>query len=97
MRAFRHIVRRPMNLTYEIVPYAYEHLRSLNRFIPSDLDLLQFDQPDSRGEQKSPKVETERTNDDKDRICVFLEFSLLKGTYATIALREMLSCTSTWK
>lgn len=72
-RTFRHVVQRPINLTYQIVPYAAKHLRDLNHFIPSELDLLQIDQHNSRREKKST-TETDWKGDDKNKTCVILEF-----------------------
>lgn len=94
-RNFRHIIQRPINLTYKIVPYAQKHVRDLDHIIRSDLDRLQANELHVRKEIST--IETERKHNDNEKICVFVEFSLPKSTYATIALRELLSSTNVWK
>ncbi|KAG4070496.1 hypothetical protein HA402_005728 [Bradysia odoriphaga] len=96
VRSLHHVVL-PINLTYKIVPYAQKQLRDLDHFIPSELDLLQIHYQHQSRVEKKQIAEAEGKQDGKEKTCVILEFSLHKGTYATVALRELLNCTTTWR
>lgn len=90
-RSFRHIIHKPQDLSYKIIAHDTKNIRHLDHLIPSDLDRLinRPRQPEGRQDPKKKK-KTELTNGDDRNTCVIVEFSLPKGTYATMALRELL-------
>lgn len=92
--AFRHIIRKPQDVTYKIVPYD-DNCPDLDHLIPSDYDIIRMQRQSGEKDttlnsNSTINMQMEHANNGVERICVIVEFSLPKSTYATMALRELL-------
>lgn len=83
--AYRKIVVLPTNVSFNIIPY--NENESLDSCIRSDLDLLLNTDKDN-GQTSNASSSEELP---KDKKCLHIEFSLPSSSYATMALRELLT------